>query len=143
MPLSLKEFAALVSLPKILQTGRKEGNCLIWTGLCTDGTRPTIKIKGQRISVRRIVYALMNPADLHDNVNVLMSCGNSKCINHEHFRLGNPITSSKDRSAIMQAVRMAGNDKNKLDGALVVMRAMRKRPELEMAWPNVMAVTGE
>lgn len=74
------------TLEAILERCIEDGDCLIWQGAMSHGTRPTARIDGTRktVGVRRLLLEL-NGIDPGRN-RVFPTCGNQACLNHEHLK---------------------------------------------------------
>lgn len=63
----------------------RSGDCLIWTGKCNISNQPVCRFDGKEVRVRRLVYRF-TCGDLPDDMFVLMTCRNSRCLSQYHMR---------------------------------------------------------
>jgi len=81
---------------------KKTGDCLEWQGGYKDKYRktPCCKWYGKMINVRRIIYRLAI-GELPDDMFVIVSCGNYRCVRHSHLqRVGSDeLTAIKNNRA--------------------------------------------
>lgn len=76
------------------QQVRHENGCLLWTGYVSKPTKNVncdghgkIKLGGKMVSVHRLIYSVKVGA-IPEGMDVLRSCGNTRCGEPTHFFLG-------------------------------------------------------
>jgi hypothetical protein len=81
-----------MTLAEMLARCVEDGDCLVWTGICSKGGVPKINIlpagKTERtvLSARRVVWELAK-GPIPAKRLVTVTCGCSKCLNPEHLKL--------------------------------------------------------
>lgn len=79
----------------ILQT-RPDGDCIVWTGSCSDDGYGRVQIDGRKVSVHRLSWFLYN-GPIPDGLIVMHSCDNPPCVAIGHLRLGTQLENIADR----------------------------------------------
>lgn len=68
---------------------RRDGECLVWTGLVTSDGYGLIRVGKRKRLVHRVAYRLTHGADaLPDDVILLHKCDNPPCVNVSHLTPG-------------------------------------------------------
>lgn len=64
----------------------EEGDCWLWQGAMSHGTRPVARLDGTRklVGVRRLMLELCGIEPGRNKV--FPTCGNQACLNHEHLK---------------------------------------------------------
>lgn len=88
-----KEFL-LFKLQNKSQLNKSTG-CIEWTGT-KDKNFGKIKYRGKQILVHRLAYEIYIDT-VPDNLMVLHSCGNNRCVNPKHLKLGTYLDNHVDR----------------------------------------------
>jgi hypothetical protein len=84
-----------VNFAKITAQCVEDGDCLLWTGICSVSGVPKVNIrvregKGGRtvLSARRVVWELVK-GPLQPRKLITTTCGNPKCLNPDHLAMTN------------------------------------------------------
>lgn len=110
------------TIPELLTRCEPEGECLLWPGYRKGGL-PSSRQHG---SLRRAVFEFYRECELHADLRLVMRCGVSNCLNHEHMRV----------KTIQDQVRMVnlGRKKDPLHYAhMVVARRVRSPNNIAIA----------
>ena len=76
----------------------RDGDCLLWAGYTHETAGPRVTWRRQAWIARRLLVTLMGRT-LSRNERVYDTCGQARCMNHDHLRVG------KHRDAMRQAAK--------------------------------------
>jgi len=75
-------------LMKVLPNTKLEGSCLVFLGGRTGQGYGSIHIRNIAVGTHRVAYAYYNNTNNFNELFILHSCDNPKCISKDHLRLG-------------------------------------------------------
>jgi hypothetical protein len=117
MPLTL--FPKLVSMFRMRYVEGKPDECWNWYGDKYKEGYGRIRIDGTGYRSSRISYLYYNKLEsLDDNLHVLHTCDNPRCVNPNHLKLGDQQSNMEDRNAKDRQARGTVNGQAKINNQL-------------------------
>jgi hypothetical protein len=98
-PSKLEKETQMYIMKYLLERGEKdeETGCLNWTGCCSPDGYGVHSISGKDCRVHRTAWELGNECVPPKDFVICHSCGNRKCFNIEHLKIGTQSENMKDK----------------------------------------------
>lgn len=73
-----------------------ENDCWLWNGYCQKSGHAMLNVNRKPVGAYRISY-IIHKGEITDNLHVLHSCDNPRCVNPDHLHLGTHLDNMKEK----------------------------------------------